>query len=122
MRRTATLAITLIGLASTSACGGQTTAELDGYRPVQPDSNQLTVLYSEGPGDGPGHGEIRREDDSRVQVRVTYKRSDGTSNMNAVVRETVVTLKKPIGSRVIVDDEGTQLKVVKPEDFPRASQ
>jgi hypothetical protein len=122
MRKLTTLTITLIGLALTSACSGRATADLVGYRPVQPDSNQLTVIYGEGPSDGPGKGEILRQDDDQIQIRVTFKRYDGTSALEEVFHETVVTLKEPIGSRTVVDEEGTQLPVVKPEDFPRVRQ
>jgi hypothetical protein len=123
MRAPRTLAITLIVLALTAACViGRTTADLAGYRPTQPNSDRLTVLYVEGSSDGPGHVEVLRQDTSQVQVRVTYKRSDKTSNLIAVVREAVATLKKPLGSRKVVDQDGNQLAVKRPEDYPRVGE
>jgi len=80
MRARATLAITCVTLALTSACTvGQATAELAGYRPTPPNSNQLTVIYEEGEDDGPGHGDVVKQDANQVQVRVKYKRSDETN-------------------------------------------
>ena len=119
MRARATLAITCVTLALTSACTvGQATAELAGYRPTPPNSNQLTVIYEEGEDDGPGHGDVVKQDANQVQVRVKYKRSDETNVLIGVYREAVVTLKEPLGSRRVVDQDGKPLAVKNTDDLP----
>ena len=123
MRAPRSFAITVIALVLTAACdNGATTADLAGYRPVQPASNRLTVVYTEGAGDRPGHAEVLRQDANQVQVRVTYQRSGTTNNLNAVVREAVTTLQEPLGHRKVVDQDGNPLAVKNPQDYPRVSQ
>jgi hypothetical protein len=99
----------LCGVMALPGCAAdKRTAELFGYRPG-PDSNQITVVYGQGPADEPGDAEILEQDPSQVKVRVRYVFSDELQNSILLRKETVVTLTIPLGGRKVLNESGDEI-------------
>ena len=81
------------------------TAGIDGYRPG-PAPDRITVVYGTGPADGAGTPEVLEQSASRVKIKVTYIRANGSQTANLIFRDVTVSLDAPLGSRSVVDESG----------------
>jgi hypothetical protein len=88
---------------------GKRSAELTGYR-LGPTANDITVLYEQGMGDGPGEVEVLDQDAKQVRVRVSYDLFNGGLRiLIAIPREVVATLQAPLQNRKVVDESGGEI-------------
>ncbi len=89
--------------------GGKRSAELIGYRPG-PTNSDITILFEQGVGDGPGEVEVLDEDAVQVRVRVRYEFFDrGLRHLTAIPREVVATLQAPLGNRKVLNESGGEI-------------
>lgn len=93
-------------MASFRRRGGKRVAELTGYR-LGSANNDITILYEQGIGDGPGEVEVLEEDSMRVRVQVCYESfKGGLRLLPAIPHEVVVTLGAPLDNRKVLDERG----------------
>ena len=86
----------------------RTTAGIEGYR-LGPAPDRITVVYGTGPADRAGVPEVLEQSVSRVKVKVTYIRANGSQPANLVFRDVVVPLDAPLGSRSVLDEWGREV-------------
>lgn len=104
------MTITVVALVALAGCGGSTTVfNAYAWKTSSSDATTLTLIVITGPDDKVVEGELVSESDTDVVVAATVRVAGGSHTANGAFREVDVKLSKPIGTRRVLNRDGSEV-------------